>query len=128
MLKIKFKLIISEVEMNEAYTRRQKDMEEKIIEKEIEIYDKKGLELYEKIRNDDNIIRKMMKVIYELNKEEKTFKEKDGENIALCRKCLMPINVEQEKEKLWKKIEFEIDDDMTKTGIMKKEISGRKIM
>jgi hypothetical protein len=48
MMKVKFKVVITEEEINEAYIGRQRNMEEKIIEQEIEIYDKKGLELYKK--------------------------------------------------------------------------------
>jgi hypothetical protein len=75
MMKVKVKVVITEVETNETYIKRQRNVEEKIIEKEFEIYDKKSLELYEKVRNEDNIIERM-KVAYERNEKEKEFKEK----------------------------------------------------
>ena len=116
MMKVKFKLIITEVETNETYIKRQRNVEEKIIEKEFEINDKKSLELYEKVRNDDNIIERM-RVAYELNEKENTPKERNSEHIALCYECSRPIRIEQEKE-----MELGVNDDTTETIMTEEEM------
>jgi hypothetical protein len=135
MMKVKFKLIITEIETNEAYIERQRDIEENLIEKEFEIYDKEDLEFYEEVKNNNNIIERM-NVAYKLDEKEKAFKERNGENMALCYKCTMPMNVEQEKEELSKiekafrnycmdcekEVEFEINDDMTETIMIEEEM------
>ena len=115
-MKVKVKVVITEVETNETYIKRQRNVEEKIIEKEFEINDKKSLELYEKVRNDDNIIERM-KVAYELDEKENTLKKRNSEHIALCYECSRPIRIEQEKE-----MELGINDDTTETIMTEEEM------
>ena len=77
-MKIKYILTTIEVAINEEYVGRKRNVKENTIEKEIEIYDGEGLEFYEKLKDDEDIIERM-EVAYELNKKEKAFKEKKWE-------------------------------------------------
>ncbi|RGB38633.1 hypothetical protein C1646_755435 [Rhizophagus diaphanus] len=125
MLKVKFTLIINELEINEAYVGRKRNIEENQIEKEFDILKTKDIELYEKLKGDGNIIERM-ELAYQLDLKEKQFKERNGINIMICYKCLMPINTEQQKGDLLengkefrgycldceKEMEFEINDEV----------------
>ncbi|CAB4443566.1 unnamed protein product [Rhizophagus irregularis] len=99
MLKVKFKLIISEIEINEEYVGRKRNDEENIIEKEFDINEGEDIVLYEGLKDDEDIIERM-EIAYELNKKEKMFKQRHGRNMTVCYGCTMMINIEKEKEEL----------------------------
>ncbi|CAB5389459.1 uncharacterized protein OCT59_015428 [Rhizophagus irregularis] len=99
MLKIRFKLIISEIEINEEYVRRKRNDGENIIEKEFNINESEDVVLYEGLKDDENIIERM-EIAYELNEKEKIFKQRYGKNMTICYGCTMMINVEKESEEL----------------------------
>ena len=123
MLKVKFTLTINELEINEAYVGRKRNTKENRIEKEFNIVENKDIELYEKLKNNENIIERM-ELAYQLDLKENLFKKRNGANTMICYKCLMPINTEQQKEDLSeigkefrgycldceKEMEFEIND------------------
>ncbi|CAB4424278.1 unnamed protein product [Rhizophagus irregularis] len=99
MLKVKFKLIISEIEINEEYVGRKRNDEENIIEKEFDINEGEDIVLYEGLKDDEDIIERM-EIAYELNEKEKMFKQRHGKNMTVCYGCTMMINIEKEKEEL----------------------------
>src|SRR6185369_11160278 len=99
MLKVKFKLIISEIGINEEYVGRKRNDEENIIEKEFDINESEDIVLYEGLKNDEDMIERM-EIAYELNEKEKTFKQRHGKNMTVCYGCTMMINIEKEKEEL----------------------------
>ena len=59
------------------------------------------VEYYEMYKNDEKISERMG-LEWELEQREISFKERHGANMTLCYKCLMPIDIEQEKEELMK--------------------------
>ncbi|RIA81230.1 hypothetical protein C1645_837341 [Glomus cerebriforme] len=95
-----------------------------------------NIELYERIKNNEDIIERM-ELAYELRRKERTFKEKNGTNVTLCYKCLIPINIEQEKEDLLKEgkefrsycmdCEKEIELEINEEVIMRKNSSDEAI-
>ncbi|CAB4407002.1 unnamed protein product [Rhizophagus irregularis] len=86
MLKVKFKLIISEIEINEEYVGRKRNDEENIIEKEFDINESEDIVLYEGLKNDEDIIERM-EIAYKLNEKEKMFKQRHGKNMTVyCEK------------------------------------------
>src|SRR6185369_8650628 len=95
MLKVKFKLIISEIGINEEYVGRKRNDEENIIEKEFDINESEDIVLYEGLKDDEDIIERM-EIAYELNKKEKMFKQRHGKNMTVCYGCTMMINIEKE--------------------------------
>jgi hypothetical protein len=113
------------LEVSEAYVGRKRNTEENQIEKEFDIFETEDIELYEKLKDDADIIERM-ELAYQLKLKEKLFKERNGTNTIICYECLMPINTEQQKEDLSeigkefkgycldceKEIEFEINDEL----------------
>ncbi|PKY61381.1 hypothetical protein RhiirA4_486276, partial [Rhizophagus irregularis] len=76
MLKVKFTLTINELEVNEAYVGRKRNTEENQIEKEFDIFKTEDIELYEKLKDDVDIIERM-ELAYQLKLKEKLFKERN---------------------------------------------------
>ncbi|CAB4421400.1 unnamed protein product [Rhizophagus irregularis] len=145
MLKVKFILTINELEINKAYVEKKRNTEENQIEKEFDIFETEDVELYEKLKDDRDIIERM-ELAYQLKLKEKLFKERNGTNMIICYKCLMPINIEQQKEDLSeigkefkgycldceKEMEFEINDEVVEIttdeeGVIIEEITDQAI-
>ncbi|PKY60195.1 hypothetical protein RhiirA4_517737 [Rhizophagus irregularis] len=143
MLKVKFTLIINELEVNETYVGRKRNTEENQIEKEFDIFETEDVELYEKFKDDGDIIERM-ELAYQLKLKEKLFQERNGTNMIICYECLMPINTEQQKENLSeigkefkgycldceKEMEFEINNEIVEIttdveGVMIEEVDDQ---
>ncbi|PKC05954.1 hypothetical protein RhiirA5_378213 [Rhizophagus irregularis] len=99
MLKIRFKLIISEIKINEEYVRRKRNDGENIIEKEFNINESEDVVLYEGLKDDENIIERM-EIAYELNEKEKIFKQRHRKNMTIYYGYTMMVNVEKESKEL----------------------------
>src|ERR1043165_6976954 len=99
MLKLKFKLIITEERIDERITERSKSDDENVVEKGCEIMESEYFELYEEWENEDDMETRLG-IVWKLMKGEKQFRERHGENLTLCQGCLMPIDIEKVREEL----------------------------
>ncbi|CAB4440302.1 unnamed protein product [Rhizophagus irregularis] len=89
--KLKVELKISEISKGEVKNK------EEIIE-EIDVYEEDWVEYYEEMKNNKDMMRKL-DMVYGMIDVYRSFKERHG-NTVLCHGCVMPINVEKEKEEL----------------------------
>src|ERR1044072_6489184 len=89
--KLKVELKISEINKGKiGYTKK--------IVKEIDVYESDWVEYYEEIKNDEDMMKKLDMVYGMIDVYEK-FKERHG-NLVLCHGCVMPIDIEKEREEL----------------------------
>ncbi|CAB4443785.1 unnamed protein product [Rhizophagus irregularis] len=89
--KLKVELKISEISKGEVKNK------EEIIE-EVDVYEEDWVKYYEEMKNNRDMMKKL-DMVYGMIDVYRSFKGRHG-NIVLCHGCVMPINVEKEKEEL----------------------------
>src|SRR5579862_3295316 len=109
MLKLKVKIITEEVYVNEECLKgeRLENLEKSVglrkeeVEEKIDIYGKEGLEQYKEALKEKSFEGKV-KIINKVLWQKRRFQEQNGEKMKICYAYQMPINEEDEKEKLEK--------------------------
>src|SRR6266542_1689383 len=124
MMKLQVKLWILEKQVNEQIFQRKKDPVGRQYEKEFNIYttreDEIGFDEDDEIiivkerwhkqynrmkydmkeRNESEKVNGWIKVLKKITKEEEEFEERSGTKVAICFGCQLPIDKEEEGEKL----------------------------
>jgi hypothetical protein len=99
MLKIKVKLSIQELIINQGYIERSINEEENTIEENVEMFSMECVQEYELLKNSEMLIDRV-EMLKNICEKEEEFGRRNGHLVSLCYKCTTTINEEQEKEAL----------------------------